>query len=197
MKNLCYALFLILVAFLVPRAAIPASVAWNTPYNQPAAVQSNIPDSSLIYIMFAPAGQTSDFKRISIYGFKQYLETQSLDSVYRASDTVTGLTATVTDSVTCTKDFASNSVTVRLGAATGTSNATSHYIAHLCGDKWLPINTAIVVLPQITDTSVVFYGVKATVLHSDSLQLSNNATAFKNSGTFAITDGSVFTYPTR
>jgi hypothetical protein len=106
-------------------------------------------------------------------------------------DSVTGYTATVTDSVYCSRNW--KNVTCYTLGATGTSNATAHLLQHLPA-ALRPKLAQLVTLTQITDTSVVFYGVKATVGTDGVVTLTNNGTAFKNTGTFALTAGTTFSY---
>ena len=197
MKNLFRSIAFIFAAFAFVRPAVPAFVNFNVPNGLTPATVATMTDSDMLYIVYPPANTNANFRRISLLGLRTYGAGQTTDSVYRQNDTLTGLTTTVTDSVTCTKASGSGQVTVRMGTATGTSNATAHYLAHLCGDRWQPIAATPIVLAQITDTSTVFYSVKAVLLTSDSLQFTNNATAFKNTGTFAVLNGMTFTYTIR
>lgn len=191
MKNAFRFLPLLVLSIFLPAKAVgPVFVNLVPITGLPSATSASLADSNLVYVVTGSALTT--YKKISLYGFKNYLITQSLDSTYRFTDTVTGYSTVVTDSVVCHRAFGSRNVTCRIGTATGTSNATAHRLMHF--PSALAVTTAqLVTLAQITDTSTVFYSVKATI-STDTLTFSNNGTAFKNSGTFAITNGTTFSY---
>lgn len=191
MKNAFRFLPLLVLSIFLPAKAVgPVFVNLVPITGLPSATSASLADSNLVYVV--TGNSLTTYKKISLLGFKNYLIAQSLDSTYRFTDTITGYNATVTDSVVCHRAFGSRNTTCRMGTATGTSNATSHLLLHLPAALRATV-PQLVTLAQITDTSTVFYSVKATI-STDTLTFTNNGTAFKNSGTFAITNGTTFSF---
>jgi hypothetical protein len=144
-------------------------------------------DSMLLYVVRGNSYGT--YAKIRLDTLRSYLNSSSTS--YAFLDTITGYTATVTDSLYCTR--AGKVVSCRCVAATGTSNATAHSIQHLPA-ALTPSVAQITNIAQITDTSTVFYGTKITIGTDGTVALTNNGVALKNSGTFAITAGTLFQY---
>ena len=152
--------------------------------------QATLNDTVLLYAITANTG----YHRVSLDTLQSYLggkHNYPDTATYSFTDSVTGYTTTVTDTLTCT--LSGYNVNCRIGAATGTSNATAHAIQHLPA-AIRPYITQNRTIRQITDTSTVFYNTGLIVDASGVMTLNNNATAFKNTGTFAVTAGTSFSY---
>jgi len=150
-------------------------------------VAATVADSNLFCLN--TASSTAGYKRATAAVLKIYMGNTNFTVV----DTVSGLTTVVLD--TSYYSTAGNVVNCKMLGATGTSNATAHALVPIAFPAaWKPVTAQLVTLAQITDTSTVFYSVTATVATTGGVTLTNNGTAFKNSGAFTLTTGPAYTY---
>lgn len=182
-----------LLAFSISRPAGPPTFINLVPITSLGSAYATLSDSTLLYAVTGAAN--TSYKKIRLDSLRLYTNTKQnfADSATFPAflDTVTGYTTTVTDTLTCSQS--GNNILCRIGAATGTSNATAHVIQHL-PSAIRPYITQNCTIRQITDTSTVFYNTGLIVDANGVMTLNNNATAFKNSGTFAVTAGTMFSY---
>lgn len=179
------ALILTLAAFSPPpaRAAGPVFVSLLPIQSMPVA--ATVTDSNLFYVV--TGYQSTSYKRATAAVMKTYMGIIP----YSFTDSITGFSTTVTTAMLCAQS--GSIVNCKLGAATGTSNATTKVLQHLPA-AITPVTAQLVTLTQITDNGSITYQVKATVGTDGTVTLTLNGSAFTATGTCAITAGTSFAY---
>lgn len=182
---LAFLFLLTLTLFSPPPSQAAGPIFVNLLPIQDRAVAATVTDSNLFYVVTGYQG--SSYKRATAAVLKTYMGIIP----YSFTDSITGFSTTVTSAMLCAQS--GSIVNCKLGAATGTSNATTKVLQHLPA-AITPVTAQLVTLTQITDNGSVTYQVKATVGTDGTVTLTLNGSAFTASGTCAITAGTSFAY---